>query len=250
MKKKFKAFISCLLAVLMLVPTTVAFAATPTSENEQLAKNIVAIEDELAANDTDVVTELSDMIAEYKAMLNNPDENIDVDNVQSLISTLEEMLDEYQMYKAGVSTYKFHVIYSPAVAAVVAYFKVQGYSLAAELLTHAKDDTKLNSNYYPTNGSRVRQSSVFKSIASGTKTSGSGEFKNSGTTVDKDLYYAIHFFNFTKSSASSRTVTIRDRYDFAPGDYSDIAGIAVDTMYKAQQAGVIIPYYVNITATL
>ena len=134
MKKKFKAFISCLLAVLMLVPTTVAFAATPTSENEQLAKNIVAIEDELAANDTDVVTELSDMIAEYKAMLNNPDENIDVDNVQSLISTLEEMLDEYQMYKAGVSTYKFHVIYSPAVAAVVAYFKVQGYSLAAELL--------------------------------------------------------------------------------------------------------------------
>lgn len=40
MKKKFKAFISCLLAVLMLVPTTVAFAATPTSENEQLAKNI------------------------------------------------------------------------------------------------------------------------------------------------------------------------------------------------------------------
>lgn len=31
MKKKFKAFISCLLAVLMLVPTTVAFAATPPS---------------------------------------------------------------------------------------------------------------------------------------------------------------------------------------------------------------------------
>lgn len=30
------------------------------------------------------------MIAEYKAMLNNPDENIDVDNVQSLISTLME----------------------------------------------------------------------------------------------------------------------------------------------------------------
>lgn len=30
MKKKFKAFISCLLAVLMLVPTTVAFAATPS----------------------------------------------------------------------------------------------------------------------------------------------------------------------------------------------------------------------------
>ena len=118
------------------------------------------------------------------------------------------------------------------------------------MLTHAKDNTKLNSNYYPTNGSRVGQSSVFKSIASGTKTSGSGEFKNSGTTVDKDLYYAIHFFNFTKSSASSRTVTIRDRYDFAPGDYSGIAGIAVDTMYKAQQAGVIIPYYVNITATL
>lgn len=83
MKKKFKAFISCLLAVLMLVPTTVAFAATPTSENEQLAKNIVAIEDELAANDTDVVTELSDMIAEYKAMLNNPDENTETKRTET-----------------------------------------------------------------------------------------------------------------------------------------------------------------------
>lgn len=248
MKKKFKAFISCLLAVLMLVPTTVAFAATPPSEDEQIAKNIIAIEDELTANDTDVVTELSNMIAEYKALLNNPDETADVNTVQGLISTLEEMLDEYQMYQAGISTYKYHAIYSPAVAAVVAYFNIKGYTLAAELLTHAKDNKTLNSNYYPTNGSRVKQSSVFKSIANGKKTSGSASFPNSGSTVDKDLYYAIHAFDFTKSSASSKIVTIRDRYDFAPGDYSGIAGIAVDTMFKAQQAGVIIPYYVNITA--
>lgn len=250
MKHKFKVLISGLLAVLMLVPSSVAFAATLPAEDDQIAKNIVAIEDELTANDTDVVTELSDMIAKYKAMLNNPDETVDVDNVKNLISTLEGMLGEYQMYQAGISTYKFHVIYSPAVAAVVAYFNLKGYTLAAELLTHAKGNTTLNSNYYPTNGSRVKQSSVFQNIAKGTKTSGSASFPNSGNTVDKDLYYAIHDFDFTKPSASSRTVTIRDRYDFAPGDYSGIAGIAVDTMYQAQQAGVIIPYYVNITATI
>ena len=128
MKHKFKAFISCFLAILMLVPANVAFAAAPQSEDDQIAKNIVAIEDELASNDTDVVTELNDMIAEYRAMINNSDETVDVNNVNSLISALEEMLDEYQMYQAGISTYKYHAIYSPAVAAVVAYFNLKGYS--------------------------------------------------------------------------------------------------------------------------
>ena len=190
------------------------------------------------------------MIDEYKNILSDATNDADVSIVENLILTLEEMLSEYQMYKIGVLPYKFHVIYSPAVSAVIAYFNSQGYSLAAELLTHAKNNTSLNSNYFPVNGSIVKNSSVFKSIANGTKTSGSSRFNNVGGKIDKDLYYAIHNFDFTKSSPSSKIVRLCDRYDFAPGDYSGIAGIAVDTMYKAQQAGVIVPYYVNIIATL
>ena len=65
----------------------------------------------------------------------------------------------------------------------------------------------------------------------------------SGNVAQKDLYYAIHAFSWTKSGGF---VTLRDRYDFAPGDYNGIAGTAVNTMYLAQQAGVLVPFYLSI----
>lgn len=247
-KGKLKALICCILAVIMVVPGITAFAADGNTDENIIKNNITAIEEELSANDTDVISEINAMIADYTAQSLDATDD-DAVKFTALITTLEEMRDEYALYTAGISTYKFHAIYSPAVTAVVAYFNLMGYKLSAELLTHAKDNTVLNSNYYPANGQRVKSSSTFTNIAKGTKTSGSASFANTGNTEQKDLYYAIHSFNWTKSSANSRTVTIRDRYDFAPGDYSGIAGIAVDTMYKAQEAGVIIPYYVNITAT-
>lgn len=247
MKKRFRAAICSALAGLMLIPSMNVFAAE-TAEVGQIEQNIAAIEVELESYDTDVETELSKMIEEYQTLLDNSGEN--EEQIKSLISALEELLLEYQSYKSGISPYKFHAVYSPAVAAVISYFSANKYSLAAELLLHAQDNTVLNSNYSPVNGSRVKQSSVFRNIALGSKTSGSASFPNSGSVVHKDLYYAIHAFNYTKTSASSRTVKIRDRYDFAPGDYEGIADIAVNTMYLAQEAGVVVPYYVNITATL
>ncbi len=240
--------VCCVLSALMMGSGMSAFAAEYDIDENTIKSNITAIEEELSENGTDVTSELNDMIADYTALMSDASEE-DIIQLTSLITTLKEVRDEYALYEAGISTYKFHAIYTPAVAAVIAYFNSNGYSLAAELLTHAKDNTKLNSNYYPSNGQRVKQSPTFTSIANGKKTSGSAAFENTGNTVQKDLFYAIHNFNWTKSSASSKTVTIRDRYDYAPGDYSGIAGIAVDTMYKAQQAGVIVPYYVIITAT-
>lgn len=83
------------------------------------------------------------MIADYTAQSLNTTE--DADKFVDLIATLEEMRDEYALYIAGISTYKFHAVYSPAVAAVVAFFNMKGYKLSAELLTHAKNNTKINS---------------------------------------------------------------------------------------------------------
>lgn len=246
-KNILKVLICCILTIIMIVPNMTVFAANGTADKNVVRSNITAIEKELLVNNTDVISEINAMIADYTSQSLNTTE--DTDKIVGLIATLEEMRDEYTLYNAGISTYKFHAIYSPAVTAVVAFFNMRGYKLSAELLTHAKDNTKLNSEYSPTNGQRVKSSPTFTNIANGKKTSGSANFANSGTTAQKDLYYAIHAFSWTKPSASSRTVTIRDRYDFAPGDYNGIAGIAIDTMYKAQQAGVIIPYYIKITAT-
>ena len=248
-KSKFKVLLSLLLAVLMLAPSMTVFAAESNTKEQAIESNIIAIEESLSANGTDVLKEINDMITDYTALLPGATTTEETAKIMNLIATLEEMRDEYTLYASGISTCKFHLIYSPAVAAVIAYFNSKGYDLSAELLTHAKQNTVVNTNYVPVNGQRVKQSNVFTSIAKATKTSGSASFPNEGNSVQKDLYYAIHAFSYTKTSATSKTVTIRDRYDFAPGDYNGIAGIAIDTMYKAQEAGVIVPYYVNITAT-
>jgi hypothetical protein len=93
---------------------------------------------------------------------------------------------------------------------------------------------------------------VFINIANGKSTRGSAEFTNSGNTQQRDCYYSIHKFNYTKTSSTSRTVTITDVYDFAYGaDYhSFLAQAAINTMMLAQQEGVITPYNVKITVEL
>lgn len=130
-----------------------------------------------------------------------------------------------------------------------AYFNVNGYELSAELLSHMKANKSLNSEYNPTHGDIVRQSSVFTDIAYGHVPTGSGEFPNQGNKTDQDLYNAIHFFDYVKSGPNSKTVTITDRYDYAPNNPESIAGVAMDMMYKAQEAGYLTPFYTKITET-
>ena len=252
MKRKFTKIISCFFAILMLVPNTIVYAADEKTDVQILQENIVAIEEELTANGTDVFSEISEMIVEYNEMLNNTTVNEEKQQITDLVSTLEEILSEYISYnEKGNINERFHIIYTPAVAAVIAYFNSNDYKLAAELLAHAEENTKFNSTYHPIHGSLVKKSATFKKIANGGKTKGSGSFAKIDGTVNQDLYYAIHAFDFTKPSAASKKVTIKDRYDFKKGDkYSGLAGLAIDTMYEAQEAGFLVPYYVVITETL
>lgn len=74
---------------------------------------------------------------------------------------------------------------------------------------------------------------------------GDAKFPNEGNVLEKDLYYAIHKFNYT-FNPSTRIFSLSDRYDFAYGDYSGIAGAAIDTMYLAQLNGVLVPFYTTI----
>ncbi|MDR2996363.1 MAG: hypothetical protein LBV11_21605 [Bacillus cereus] len=69
-------------------------------------------------------------------------------------------------------------------------------------------------------------------IKSGSKdTSGSASFENQGTVVQKDLYYAIHKFNYSYVRNTGK-YTLTDRYDISYGDYNGIAGVAIDTMWQ------------------
>ena len=220
---------------------------TPISALE-VADGMATLEQELESKGTDVVAELEKQIEYYQELLNSFISQEQAEQIENLISTTQELINEYQEYmNTEQSRGDFHLIYTPAVATVIAYFNSQDYNLAAELLTHARDNNNLDSIYTPINSDDVLSSSVYTSIREGATLEGTGEFASSNNTNDQDLYYAFHYFYYTKS-ASGRVVVIQDRYDYAHSDdYGSIGGIAVNVMYAAQEAGVLVPYYSVIT---
>lgn len=167
-----------------------------------------------------------------------------------MIISTENIIQDFNESQTNNARTVIQVPFEKEVAAVIAYFNAKGYKLASELLTHARNNKTINSSYTPYYGYHVQASPVFRKIANGTSTKGSDTFPyNSSNTKLADCYYAIHHFDYTKSSVSSKIVKITDRYDFAKGDYDGIAGIAINAMYNAQQFGTIKPFYTKITCS-
>lgn len=247
-----KRLLLVLIGALVLAPSPLTPAASANSAISQVKiveENLGAIELELKKLGVDVISVLDEMQAEYEQLAQGGVTRSQSEAIAEIVSTLEQLKADYSAFKAGESGYATrgvaHPVYSPAVAAVIAWFVTAKYTLAAELLTHAVSNNSPGSNYKPYNGSRVASSPVWGKIRAGSATSGSSTFTLTGSVVQKDLHYAINKFKWTKSGSK---ISLRDLYDFAPGDYNGIAGIAVNTMYLAQQAGVIVPFYTRITA--
>ncbi len=216
----------------------------PASVHAESNEFIKLVSQELKAQDTSIVTELQRQIDKYASMM-ELSKGEKIKKLESLINTTYELIDQYESYSLS-SRGTYHAVYSAEVAAAIAVFSSLGYDLSAELLTHAKDNDKLDSRYIPVYDNNVPSSPVFINIRDGSVDFGSGAFPNSGTSDQKDLYYAIHSFNYRKST-SGRVVIIEDRYDFEQGSLgSSFTGMIVDQMYAAQEAGVIVPYYVYI----
>ena len=77
--------------VMMVVPSMTVFAANEATDKDVIEGNITAIEKELLANNTDVISEINALIADYTAQSLNTTE--DADKFVDLIATLEEMRD-------------------------------------------------------------------------------------------------------------------------------------------------------------
>lgn len=262
-----KRIVSLLLCMaLVLGINSISYANTSNVEYEQqpiakqdndeelvnVIKSISIIEGKLEAMNTTRENEFSKMIREYEWLRvegSSLNPNINLENIPELIQTLETINEicRYNEEDIERGEYAFHPIYSQLVADAIAYFHVCGYYLSAELLTHAFNNTSLDSVYEPTYGYIVSQSSVYWNIANGTSNSGSSVFPNVSGTVNKDLYYAIHYFGYIRNTYY-HYVYIYDRYDFEQEDtYSGLLGVAVGSMYNAQVAGVIVPFYTTIT---
>ncbi len=212
-----------------------------------------AIEDDLSFHNTSVLDELIKQKNMYENMILNVDAE-DIKTIQSLINTLTDLISDYQVYYLNDYSNNispmggFHLFYSPIVESAIAFFSLNGYNLSAELLIHARDNDVLDSYYTPANRSNIENSSIYTGVVDSSSLSGSSAFPNSGSDNDKDLYYSIHSFNYFKSS-SSNAVVITDRYDFEGTSWTSFGGVAVDLIYHAQQAGVLVPYLMELDFT-
>ena len=244
MKKGMKIISSILLLTFVFTSAFSVFAATDKAKISAINSDIAAIETELSMQGSTVETELRDLIStfKYEQTVCDPE---DIVGLQDLIDTTTDLLNSYSNYKNGVIPASVNMsMYDPAIAAVVSYFNLNNYFLASELLLHAKDNTVVDSTFKPYYGDRVNYSPVTQQIRKSVATRGTGEFAPSSVSEFlQDLYYAIHYFEWEKTSTA---VHIFDRYDFAPGDWDGLAGIAINTMYNAQQAGAIVPFYTHI----
>lgn len=192
-------------------------------------------------------------ISDYQTKSKNAASSEESSKIERLITTTENLIQDYSNYKQSQSSYIttqgiYDPVYSAAVATVVAYFEMNDYNLAAELLTHASDNDEAGSEYYPVYGFLCGDSPVTLGIwNSSGPLSSSGVFpKNSFQSAElNDLYYAIHKFNYKKYLLDGY-LEINDPYDYDTGDYTGVASVAINTMVKAQDAGIIVPYQVII----
>lgn len=228
-----------LAATAALTPTTAAFA-DPGSGDSSAADAVAAIESDLQSQGTSV----ADQLALFdQDMADNPDVPAALPEYEAVKASMGSSGDSTEAERAAVR-------FGPmgptlAVLAALAWLNAKGYKLAAELLGHARQSHARTSVYSPRNGGRAAESALVQRIGRGSARSGDGSFKNSGSTVDRDMHYAIKKFTWSRTGGN---VTIKDVYDFGQNRFPKTFGeIAVTQLVLAQQAGVIHPYHVRFT---
>lgn len=250
-----KSILSVILIMSLVLESSLVALASNQHDSEEMwiqcSKVVSDIETELNREGSTIRNEL---VLTIQRLQREHSENLDENGIsgfESLICEAETMLDHYDRaveLKKNTdhpSRDEGDEYYYQAATAISAWFGIKGYYLAQELLNHMVNNTTLYSYYYPTYGYRVESSSVFWLYYNSSALAGTGEFTNTGTSVTKDLYYAIHLFDWSKPAGS---FVISDIYDFANDKsyWGNIQGVAVATMYIAQSMGLFKPYYVNI----
>ncbi len=217
----------------------------------EIEKEMDSIDVVLESQNTDVISELNNYIEELE-LLRDQSSKDEIEKIDNQINVVGELIRDYESYMTNKTEHRtvrgsFHAVYSPAVAAVIAYFNNKGYKLAAELLAHARDNNSNGSSYTPIYKSIALDTREVRRIMQGPNGASSSSFDNYGSTNDVDSYYAIHLFNYYKNG---RSLSITDLYNYEQANEISISGVAIDTMYWAEQMGVIVPYNVVINANL
>ena len=212
-------------------------------------KSVVEIENILKDQGTSVEKELINVRLKLLTDLENtPKESPDYEKIKNLLCIVENdlLLYEEKVPAVMANANGSRGLIDDGVVTIGAWFLANDYLLAWELLMHSRDNSNPYSIYYPLYGDRVLVSPFVIQARQGLHgVSGSSSFENIGSTLQRDLYYAIHAYDYTYSSNTHR-LTIYDVYDYEPELYDGIAHTAINIMYLAQLTGVITPYNVRI----
>lgn len=145
---------------------------------------------------------------------------------------------------------------NPLFLAIAAYMTSADWLLAQELFLHSIDENTVeDEEYIPVYGSRISGSPLIEGFAYGTALTGGGEFESGEnlSILQNDLKYAIELFSCHKSSSTSRTVILTDRYDFTEEgspDYGDFVDQGIQGCIAAHAEGTLKYYYVTITVDM
>ncbi len=260
MKKWMKKMIAIILTTTMTLSAfSPAFADIQEAQNQldeytqaeiQAIEDITTIEKRLEQNGYTILEGLEMGKEQFEFLASQAKTENDREKFNALVQGYENMINEYILYQNGIQPYGVeHPVLSVAVASAVSAFSVAKCWLSAELLTYAKEKASYNETYTPGMIDNIYSTSEYsrmktEGIFSGTR---SGCFAGTiNTYPEKDCFFAIHLFNYTKKN---NLITITDRYDFdldKDTSYANFVGLAVNTMLTAQELGVIVPYYVNI----
>ena len=207
--------------------------------------------DELV-EENDVEEGLQKKIREYQEMIVNEEDILRINQLNLLIDTTENILEEYRQSINSPMPYDNENGGNFFVGTYINAFSTLGYDLAAELLTiSAAKGTHKEMIYKPIYGSRIISSSVTYSIAENTLISGHDTFVKTNTTYGNDLYYSIHNFKFEKESSNSKSIKITDTYDY---DYienaTEFEDKVVNIVAKAMENSEISPFDIEINVNI
>lgn len=252
-----KKSISFILILSLLLTSFVSYGTSLDSEHMSISEKqaltsegIAEFEEYFKNNNIDVIEQLNLAKIELLNLIETEEESEEIAKLKKLANSYDLMIEDYKEYtKSETDIIPYGVndpTYRAAIALIITYFNINGYSLAAELLNHATYYSTGGQQYSPYFGNRAQGTTAYQKLRREIKASGinvgngSSSFPNSGDEVDRDLYYAVHLYRY---SYYGSIFTLTDVYDFAPNHrYNGLAGTAIDLCYMAQNAGVIVPF--------
>ena len=145
------------------------------------------------------------------------------------------------------------------VSAINAGFGARGWSLASDLMMFNRSNRTIDIDYWPALGAQIAQApQIANDLAYTNEMAYDFKQDNPGrlnglfeSTIEGDTYNALGKFYYSKKNAGNGKVNISiiDRYDWSYGDNGS-AGVFTNTLARAQEIGLVTPFYTRIDLTI